>query len=42
VLGDFFKEKVFKPGMALPWPEFIKKATGEPLTAKYFANELKY
>ena len=42
VLGDFFKEKIFKPGMSLPWPEFVKKATGEPLTAKYFANELKY
>ncbi len=40
--GDFFKEKVFKPGMSLPWPEFVREATGEPLTARYFADELKY
>jgi peptidyl-dipeptidase A len=40
--GNFFKEKVFKPGMSLPWPEFVREATGEPLTAKYFADELKY
>lgn len=41
VFGDFFKEKIFKPGMTYSWPEFIKNATGEPLTAKYFAEELK-
>jgi peptidyl-dipeptidase A len=40
-IGNFFKEKIFKPGMTLPWPEFVKKATGEPLTAKYFAEEVK-
>ena len=40
-IGNFFKEKIFKPGMTLPWPEFVKKATGEPLTAKYFAAEVK-
>ena len=39
--GNYFKEKIFKPGMTLPWPEFVKQATGEPLTAKYFAEEVK-
>jgi len=39
--GNFFKEKIFKPGMTDPWPEFVEKATGEPLTAKYFAEEVK-
>ena len=39
--GDFFKEKVFKPSKRLPWPEFVLEATGEKLTAKHFAVELK-
>jgi peptidyl-dipeptidase A len=39
--GNYFKEKIFKPGMTLPWPGFVKQATGEPLTAKYFAEEVK-
>lgn len=39
--GDFLKKKVFEPGMTYPWPEFVKNATGEPLTAQYFASELK-
>jgi peptidyl-dipeptidase A len=39
--GDFFKEKIFKPGMTDPWPKFVKDATGEALTAKYFADEVK-
>jgi peptidyl-dipeptidase A len=39
--GKFFKEKIFKPGMTLPWPEFVENATGEPLTAKYFAAEVQ-
>lgn len=39
--GLFFKERIFKPGKKIPWPEFIKEATGEPLTARYFAEELK-
>jgi peptidyl-dipeptidase A len=40
-IGNYFKEKIFKPGMRYPWPEFVKQATGEPLTAKYFAEEVK-
>jgi peptidyl-dipeptidase A len=39
--GNYFKEKIFKTGMTDPWPEFVKKATGEPLTARYFAEEVK-
>lgn len=39
--GAFFKEKIFSPGMIHLWPEFIKNAIGESLTAKYFAAELR-
>jgi peptidyl-dipeptidase A len=39
--GNFFREKIFKPGATLPWPQFVKEATGEPLTASYFAAEVK-
>jgi len=39
--GAFLDEKVFKPGMRVKWPEFVKAATGEELTAKYFAEEVK-
>jgi peptidyl-dipeptidase A len=39
--GDFLRKKVFKPGNVWPWPEFVRRATGEPLTAKYFAAEVR-
>ncbi|MGE5344121.1 MAG: M2 family metallopeptidase [Candidatus Omnitrophota bacterium] len=39
--GKYFKEKIFKPCQTLPWPEFVKMATGEPLSPKYFVDELK-
>ncbi|MCU0285530.1 MAG: M2 family metallopeptidase [Acidobacteria bacterium] len=39
--GLFFKEKIFKPGMSKHWTEFVRDVTGEPLTAKYFAGEIK-
>ena len=39
--GKFLTEKVFKPGMRVNWPAFVKEATGEELTAKYFAAEVK-
>lgn len=39
--GDYLKQKVFKPGNAMKWPDFIRYATGEPLTARYFATEVK-
>jgi len=34
------KDKVFMPGARWPWPEFVRRATGEDLTAKYFADEV--
>lgn len=39
--GEFLTNKVFHPGMRERWPQFVKDATGEDLTAKYFADELK-
>ncbi|MBR6480263.1 MAG: hypothetical protein IKT12_01050, partial [Thermoguttaceae bacterium] len=33
--------KVFEPGMRWHWNEFVKRATGEPLSAKAFVEELK-
>ena len=38
--GEFLKKEIFKPGKGTTWPEFITAATGEKLTAKYFAREL--
>jgi peptidyl-dipeptidase A len=38
--GVYLKKNVFLPGKRDPWPAFVEKATGEPLTAKYFAAEL--
>ncbi len=40
-LGNFLREEVFKPGMRWAWPEFVKKCTGESLTARFFAQELQ-
>jgi len=39
--GDFLKQKVFKPGSAMRWPRFVRRAAGEPLTARYFAAEVR-
>jgi peptidyl-dipeptidase A len=39
--GKFLTNKVFKPGMRYPWPEFVKEATGEKLNPKYFASEVQ-
>jgi len=38
-VGDYFIEKVFKPGARNSWNEMIEKATGEKLTAKYYAGQ---
>ncbi len=38
-IGKFFIEKVFKPGMTYEWNDMIEKATGEKLTAKYYAKQ---
>jgi peptidyl-dipeptidase A len=39
--GTFLTEKVFKPGMRMKWPEFVRAATGEELTARHFAREVR-
>lgn len=39
--GEYLTRKVFRPGRTLPWPEFVQEATGETLTARYFADEVK-
>ncbi|HEX2937018.1 MAG TPA: M2 family metallopeptidase [Bacteroidales bacterium] len=38
-VGKYLMENVFKPGMRYPWEEMIEKATGEKLTAKYYAKQ---
>ncbi|MFA4960151.1 MAG: peptidase M3 [Candidatus Pacearchaeota archaeon] len=38
-IGDYLKEKIFSVGAKYRWDEMIEKATGEKLTAKYFAEE---
>ena len=38
-VGTYLKEKVFAPGASLRWDDLIKGATGEPLSAKSFAEE---
>ncbi len=37
--GAFLREKVFGPGKSLGWNALIEYATGEPLTAKYYAGD---
>ena len=39
-MGEFFKTRVFMPGMRYEWNEMIEKATGEKLTAKYYAAQV--
>jgi peptidyl-dipeptidase A len=38
-VGKFLDEKIFKPGARFGWNEMIEKATGEKLTAKYYARQ---
>lgn len=38
-IGKWLNEKVFKPGMLYEWNDLIEKATGERLTAKYYASQ---
>ena len=38
-VGNYFREKIFKPGTRYYWNEMIEKATGEKLTAKYYAKQ---
>jgi len=37
--GRFLREKVFGAADRYPWNEMIERATGEPLTAKYFVSQ---
>ena len=38
-VGEFLRKKVFEPGSVYHWDEMIERATGEPLTPKYFVAE---
>jgi len=38
-IGKFLIEKVFAPGSKYYWNDMIEKATGEKLTAKYYAKQ---
>ncbi len=38
-VGTYLKEKIFMPGARYSWNEMIEKATGEKLTAKYYAKQ---
>jgi peptidyl-dipeptidase A len=37
--GAYLKEKIFMPGARYFWNDMIEKATGEKLTAKYYAKQ---
>ena len=39
VVGDFVSEKIYKVGAVYHWNRMIERATGEPLTPKYFVSE---
>jgi peptidyl-dipeptidase A len=38
-MGEYFKNNVFMPGARYEWNDMIEKATGERLTAKYYAGQ---
>ena len=38
-VGTFLTENVFQPGAIYRWDGMIERATGEPLTAKYFVQQ---
>lgn len=38
-VGSYFRDKVFSLGGKLQWNDMIEKATGEKLTAKYYAKQ---
>jgi peptidyl-dipeptidase A len=37
--GDFLRKKVFEAGDVYHWNQMIERATGEPLTPKYFVSQ---
>lgn len=38
-VGAFLIDKIFKPGSVYHWSELIVRATGEPLSARYYAQQ---
>ena len=38
-IGEYFRTQVFAPGAKYTWNEMIERATGEPLTARYFVAQ---
>jgi len=40
-IGEFLVKKVFKPGRSIPWPEFVKEATGAALGIDAYIAEVK-
>ncbi len=38
--GQFMRDRVFQPGLTLPWNELTRHATGEELNAKAFAEDI--
>jgi peptidyl-dipeptidase A len=38
-IGDYLLKNVFRPGARYQWNDMIKRATGEELTAKYYAGQ---
>jgi len=38
-VGDFLRKKVFEVGAVYHWNKMIERATGEPLTPKYFVRQ---
>jgi peptidyl-dipeptidase A len=38
-VGTYLKERIFMPGTKYYWNDMIEKATGEKLTAKYYAKQ---
>lgn len=38
--GEYLVGNVFAPGASWAWPEFVRRATGQPLSARWFAEEV--
>lgn len=38
-VGEYLRERIFEEGAVYHWKDMIKRATGEPLTVKYFVDE---
>jgi peptidyl-dipeptidase A len=40
-VGRYLVEHVFRPGSLHGWSDFVQRSTGEPLTARYFAEAIQ-